>query len=94
MKDNIPVQMIFATDTDGKITPLRFKFRNEQDEILSYKIEKVKQKSSSKNAIGQTFQCEIIDSGSLKTVCLSYHFNDHKWSLIQNSTSIQYLMHG
>lgn len=92
MKDNISVQMIFATDTDGKITPLRFKFKNEQGEIMSYKIEKVKQKSA-KNTIGQTFLCEIIDCGSFKTVCLSYHFGGHRWSLIQNPSSIHFLMY-
>ena len=39
MMNNIPVQMIFVTDTDGKITPLKFKFKTDQDEIISYKIE-------------------------------------------------------
>lgn len=90
--NNIPVQMIFVTDTDGKITPLKFKFKTDQDEIISYKIEQVIQKSSSGHSFGQTFICEIVDCDNLKIVCLNYHFREHKWTLIQNPSSIQFLM--
>jgi hypothetical protein len=32
---NIPVQMISCTDTDGKITPLRFRFRERDGELVA-----------------------------------------------------------
>lgn len=37
---DIPVQMISCTDTDGKITPLRFRFRDNNGEIITITIEK------------------------------------------------------
>ena len=38
---NIPVQMISCTDTDGKITPMRFRFRDKTGELVTVTIEKV-----------------------------------------------------
>ena len=38
---NIPVQMISCTDTDGKITPIRFRFRDKTGELVTVTVEKV-----------------------------------------------------
>ncbi|MDE7176344.1 MAG: hypothetical protein K2O59_00845 [Lachnospiraceae bacterium] len=34
---NIPVQMISCTDTDGKITPMRFRFKDKPEASLQYR---------------------------------------------------------
>ena len=38
---DIPVQMISCTDTNGKITPMRFRFRDRNDEIITININKI-----------------------------------------------------
>ena len=35
------VQMIFCTDTNGRITPMRFRFRDRNDEIITVEIDSV-----------------------------------------------------
>lgn len=37
---DIPVQMISCTDTNGRITPMRFRFRDKNTEIVTVEIEK------------------------------------------------------
>ena len=36
-----PVQMISCTDTNGKITPIRFRFRDRSGELITINIDKV-----------------------------------------------------
>ncbi|MCX4305841.1 MAG: hypothetical protein OSJ69_08550 [Acetatifactor sp.] len=38
---DIPVQMIFCMDTNGRITPMRFRFRDRNDEIITVEIDSV-----------------------------------------------------
>lgn len=39
--DCIPVQMSSCTDTNGRITPMRFRFRDKNTEIVTVEIEKI-----------------------------------------------------
>lgn len=38
---DIPVQMISCTDTNGKITPMRFRFRDKTGELVTVTIDKI-----------------------------------------------------
>lgn len=44
---DIPIQMISCTDTNGKITPIRFRFRDRNGELITINIEKSFQQTSS-----------------------------------------------
>ena len=52
---DIPVQMIFCTDTNGRITPMRFRFRDRNDEIITVEIESVLSEDQDRNRTGANF---------------------------------------
>ena len=57
---NIPVQMISCTDTNGKITPIRFRFRDRNGELITVTIDKVLSEDQSRNQVGINFSCSAI----------------------------------
>ena len=46
---DLPVQMISCTDTDGTITPMRFRFRDRNGEIMTVTIDKILTADQDKN---------------------------------------------
>lgn len=54
---DIPIQMISCTDTDGKITPLKFRFRDKSGEIITIIIEKILSTDQDRNRMGINFSC-------------------------------------
>lgn len=78
---NIPVQMISCTDTDGKITPIRFRFRDKGGELVTVTIEKVLSEDRDKNRVGVNFSCVATMYGVRKTFALRYNYFAHAWHL-------------
>lgn len=78
---DIPVQMISCTDTDGKITPIRFRFRDKTGEIITVTIDKVLSEDQDRNRIGVNFSCVAVIHGSRKTFTLWYNYFAHEWHL-------------
>ena len=78
---NIPVQMISCTDTNGKITPIRFRFRDRNGELITVTIDKVLSEDQSRNQVGINFSCSAILYGRRKTFPLWYSYFAHEWHL-------------
>lgn len=78
---NIPVQMISCTDTNGKITPLRFRFRDKTGELITVTIDKVLSENQDKNRVGVNFSCAAMIHGAKKTFALWYSYFSHEWIL-------------
>lgn len=78
---NIPVQMISCTDTDGKITPMRFRFCDKTGELVTVTIEKVLSEDQDRNRVGVNFSCAAVVSGARRTFTLWYNYFAHEWYL-------------
>lgn len=53
-----PVQMISCTDTDGKITPMRFRFRDRNGELITINIEKIVSADQERSSLRQTLSVQ------------------------------------
>ena len=80
---NIPVQMISCTDTDGTITPMRFRFRDKSGEIITIKIEKILSTDQDRNRMGINFSCTATLYGTQKKFTLWYSYTAHEWHISQ-----------
>lgn len=78
---DIPVQMISCTDTNGKITPMRFRFRDKNGEIITVIVEKVLSEDQDQNRVGANFTCVAPIYGTQKTFNLRYNYYAHEWRL-------------
>ncbi len=78
---NIPVQMISCTDTNGKITPMRFWFQDKTGELITVTIDQVLSEDSNKNRVGVNFSCIATIYGTKKTFTLWYSYFAHEWHL-------------
>ena len=76
-----PVQMISCTDTDGNITPMRFRFRDRNGEIITVTIDKILSQDQDKNRVGANFSCMAEIYGARKTFTLRYSYFAHEWRL-------------
>ncbi len=76
---NIPVQIFSVTDTDGKITPFKFRFRDESQEIIT--VEHVEILKRNKTVILLSYQCELVLFGKKWEYILCYHIQNHVWFL-------------
>ena len=72
---DIPVQMISCTDTNGKITPMRFRFRDKTGELVTVAEEQ------GSGRVGANFSCSAVVYGSRKTFTLWYNYYAHEWRL-------------
>lgn len=78
---DIPVQMISCTDTNGKITPIRFRFRDRDGELITVTIDEVLSEDQGRNRIGANFSCSAVIHGGRKTFTLWYSYFAHEWHL-------------
>jgi hypothetical protein len=78
---DIPVQMISCTDTNGKITPLRFRFRDRTGELLTISIENILSENQEQSQVGITYTCDAILYGTKKQFVLRYSYFSHEWRL-------------
>lgn len=78
---DMPVQMISCTDTNGKITPLRFRFRDRTGELITIIIDKVLSEDQDRNRVGIHFSCAATLYGTQRIFCLWYNYFAHEWRL-------------
>ena len=78
---DIPVQMISCTDTNGRITPLRFRFRNRTGELVTVTIDRILSADQDRNRMGACFSCTAVVYGSQKTFRLRYSYLSRDWRL-------------
>lgn len=78
---NIPIQMISCTDTNGKITPIRFRFFDNTGELITVKIDKILSTDQNENRIGANFCCTALIHGSQRRFTLWYNYFAHEWRL-------------
>lgn len=78
---NIPVQMISCTDTNGRIIPMRFRFRDKNGEIVTVTIDRVLSEDQNRSSVGVTYSCEAVVCGIKKTFTLWYSYYAHEWCL-------------
>lgn len=78
---DIPIQMISCTDTNGKITPLRFRFKDKTGEIITVTIDKVLAEDQDRNRVGVNFSCAATIYGTRKVFTLWYNYYAHEWHL-------------
>lgn len=76
-----PVQMISCTDTDGKITPIRFRFRDRNGEIITIHIQKIIATDQERGSLGANFVCAAVLYGMQKTFRLRYNYYAHEWRM-------------
>lgn len=82
---SLPVQMISCTDTNGKITPMRFRFRDRTGELMTVTIDKVLSEDQDRNKVGINFSCTAAVNGTPRTFRLWYSYFAHEWRLLQLS---------
>ena len=78
---DIPVQMISCTDTNGKITPMRFRFRDRNSEIITINIDKILSTDQDHSSLGANFVCSALLYGTQKTFQLRYNYHAHEWRM-------------
>ncbi len=78
---DIPVQMISCTDTDGKITPMRFRFRDRNGEIITITINKILSTDQDRGSLGANFVGMASLYGTQKTLRLRYNYHAHEWRM-------------
>ena len=78
---DIPVQMISCTDTDGKITPLRFRFKDNTGELVTVTVKDVIRGEQAKSRVGASFTCSAVIRGTEKHFKLWYNYFAHEWRL-------------
>lgn len=78
---DIPVQMISCTDTNGYITPIRFRFRDKDETIVTVAIDKILSSGQDISRIGAEYQCEASIHGMKRFFTLRYNYAAHEWRL-------------
>lgn len=78
---DIPVQMISCTDTNGKITPMRFRFCDRNGELVTIHIARVVSAYQHQGSPGADFVCTASLYGREKTFRLRYNYYAHEWRM-------------
>ena len=78
---NIPVQIISYTDTDGKITPMRFRFTDRDGQSVTVKIDRIISTDRKPNNLGVSYECSAESCGALKRFYLYYSGLSGIWLL-------------
>lgn len=82
---NIPLQMIAVTDTNGRMSPLRFRFETEDHLIEVVNVERTVSRDES-NYVGikeKRFVCVAVIDGVKKSMEIRYTVNTQKWRIFQ-----------
>lgn len=78
---DIPVQMISCTDTNGTITPLRFRFRNSDARIITVHIDRILSSTNENSSVGADYFCMAEIDGIEKSFRLRYSYYTREWKL-------------
>ena len=82
---NIPIQTFCVVSTLGDFTPIRFRFENEQHEIITVNINEIlSHKETNFAGINEIrYTCNAFIGDELKMFELKYSVIQHKWSFFQ-----------
>ncbi len=73
--------MISCTDFDGKIIPLRFRFRDNDGSIVAISVDQIITSNQKNNRFGINFECIAKQNGREKRMIVYYSLLLNKWSL-------------
>lgn len=82
---NIPIQMMAVTDRDGRITPMWFRFEDEEHHVEKVTVEKtISRDECMKVGIREKrFICSVIMGDEQRIMELRYHIENHRWRIFQ-----------
>ena len=75
------VQMISCTDTNGKITPMWFRYCDRNGELITINIDKVISTDQEEGSLGANFICTASLYGMQRTFRLRYNYYAHEWRM-------------
>ena len=84
----VSIDATAAFNPVGDIKPIYVRLEDENHELHTYKIHSIKQIKDEKYSgiASRLFYCTIVISDgvseSIKEIVIRYHFQSHKWSLI------------
>ena len=82
---NIPIQMICAVDTTGRISPLRFRYETADHMVESVNVERVISRDE-KNFVGireKQYICIVKMGELMRTLEIRFHVDSQKWRIFQ-----------
>lgn len=82
---NIPIQMFSASDRDGKLTPMYFRFETETHQIEKVVLEKIISRDECM-FVGireKRFVCSAIMNSERKLMEIRYSVDSQKWRIFQ-----------
>ena len=82
---NIPIQMICAVDTTGRISPLRFRYETADHMVESVDVERVVSRDE-KNFVGireKQYICIVKMGELMRTLEIRFHVDSQKWRIFQ-----------
>jgi len=82
---NIPIQLVSACSTLGQITPLWFRYENEEHQIVTVKIQQVVSSKEEKHCGMDyiSYVCWAQTEQQRRLIELRYRLSTHKWSFFQ-----------
>lgn len=82
---NIPIQLVSACSTLGQITPLWFRYENEERQIVTVKIQQVVSSKEEKHCGMDyiSYVCWAQTEHQRRLIELRYRLSTHKWSFFQ-----------
>lgn len=72
-----PVYMVSCTETDGKVTPIRFKYAEKDETRVTVNINEIRNRKAVKG--GLSFTCLVTAYGRQKLVTLIFYTEQHIW---------------
>ncbi len=76
-----PVQMISCTNTNEKITPMRFRFRDRSGELVTIDIDRVLSTDQKGGSLGANFVCTASIYDTQRILRLHYNYYAHEWQM-------------
>ena len=76
-KRYIRIAMISCTEADGKITPLRFKYKEQDETLVTVNVDSVRSRKSVPNGI--SFDCYVTANGIRKLVTIICYPSELIW---------------
>ena len=82
-RNNVPVDVIFLSDSTGKIRPLRIRAQAGDEEAMVANVAEILSHGECKyyGAESQTFLCRVCSEGRSNILELKYYVRDHRWFL-------------
>lgn len=72
-----PVAVISCTESDGKVTPMRFKYSEKDETRVTVNIQEIRNRKAVKGGLG--FTCLVTAYGRQKLVTLIFYTEQHIW---------------